>query len=251
MYNILFETQQYASSLVFNQFKPPNVWWSPDLETLNCAGHILTMSDFRSGLQKAFEKLWQLYDCISNGTRFASSLPDVLQDNLLDDTRGYSFLAHGPYTKEPHAFLTYLIRHSPWRIAIVNADNRISWNVPAIKDFLRVTGEFNELLSILTFILPTISTRVTQYLDHKFQNDGRPRNLVAMLKEMVLLTTYHKMTNQTGYDQWTPAFLPLKLKKVMVEYLAGGLRFCEAFLAEQAYGSEAATQYSRYAIQHT
>ena len=107
----------------------------------------------------------------------------------------------------------HFIPHSTFT---VNADNCISWNIPAIKDFLGVTGEFNELLSILTFILRTISTRVTQYLNHKFWNDGHLRNLVAMLKEMVLLTTYHKMTNQTGYDQWTPAFLPLKLKEVMV-----------------------------------
>ena len=119
---------------------------------------------------------------------------------------GYSILSHGPYTKESNAFLTYLIHHSPWRITTVNADNHIAWNINAIKDFLWVTGEFNELLSILTFILPTISTHITQYLDHKFQNDGHPQDLVAMLKEMVFLTTYHKMTNQAGYGQWTPAF---------------------------------------------
>ena len=244
---MLFETQQYVSSLVFNQVKPPNVWWSANMETLNCAGHILVLSDFRNGLQKAFEKLWQIYDQISGGARFASHLPENVRDDLLDDVRGYSFLSHGPYTHEPNAFLTYLIRHSPWKIATVDANDRLSWNIPAIKDFLRLTAEFNELLAILSFILPAISTRVTQFLDHKFRNDHRKRNLVAMLGETVLLTTYHKMTNQTGFDQWTPAFFPPKLREAMMEYLAGGLRDCETLLALQAYGPEAAALYARYA----
>jgi hypothetical protein len=242
---MLFEMQQYISSLVFNQVRPANVWWSEDYQTLACYGQGLELDRFRTGIKAVIEQCWQSYLLITSGKKFATRLPDNFRDDLNNDTRAYSFLSHGPFTEQPNAFLHYLIRHSSWRICRVH-EGEIVWNVPKIREFLKRTADFNKLLSFLAFILPSISTRVTQFLDNKHKNDLRQRNLFMLLGDMFNLTTYHKMTNRTGLDACTPAFYPVVLKELFLEYLAGGCRDCEELLSKYAYedGDQARALYS-------
>jgi hypothetical protein len=245
IFNMAFETQQYVSSLVMNQIKPPNIWWSQDYQTLTCEGHVCSMDHLRSGIQAIIARCWALYDEITGGRRFATKLPEVYQDDLTMDARGYSFLYHGPYTDHPHSFLIYLCsENSPWNIGSLHG-NEMSWNIPDLRRLLSLTAEFNKHLAVLCFLCPAVSTRIEEFLASKFTNDGRLRTLCMMINEMVHLSTYHKMTNQTGLDICTPAFYPDALKDIMLEYLAGGLRNCETLLSKYAYGPEASTQYSR------
>ena len=243
-----YETQQYVSSLVLTQIKPPNVWWSPDYKTLTCEGYTCSLDDLRDGIQAIFRRCWELYDEITGGRRFATKLPEHFEDDLTMESRGYSFLYHGPYTDHPHAFLIYLCsKDSPWDIGSVRG-NQMSWNIPGLRNLLALTAELNKNLSVLCFLCPAISTRVSEFLASKFTNDSRIRTLCMMINEMVHLSVYHKMTNQTGLDICTPAFYPDALKDFVLEYLAGGLRDCETLLSEYAYGEEASMQYSRCVV---
>jgi hypothetical protein len=121
----------------------------------------------------------------------------------------------------------------------------MEWDDSAIRAFLRSTAEFNRHLCLLAFLLPTISTRVTEFLDNKYVNDLRRRNLYAVYGDMFNLTIYHKGTNQSGYDRCIPAFYPDVLRELMVEYLAGGCRTNKVFLSEQAYGPQASALYAK------
>lgn len=245
-----YETQQYVSSLVLNQIKPPNTWWSADFQTITSEGYTFKISKIQSGVQSIIRRCWELYDKITCGRRFATKLPESFKDDLNLDTRGYSFLYHGPFTDHPNSLLKFLCSdESKWKIATIEkgADNTFSihWHKPALVDLLSLTGELNEHLAVLCYILPAVSTRGTEFFASKYVNDTRMRNLYMMLDEMVHITNYHKMTNQTGLDLCTPAFFPDVLKELMLEYLGGGLRECEVLLSEYAYGPAASLDYSR------
>ena len=246
VYNMAYEHQAFTSSLVFAQVRPPNVWWSADFKTITCDGDILTMDSVREAIQKLIAEAWELYDQITGGRRFATHLPKEFADDINNLTRGYSFLHCAQFTDRPNEFLLYLCSpDSPWNIGTVYNGETMSWNVPDIQQFLALTAKFNKTLSVLCFLCPTISTRVTEFLAGKFANDARRRNLFMLLSEMVDLRGYHKMTNQTGLDVCKPVFYPEPLKDLVLEYLAGGMRTCESLLAKYAYGEEAQMLYSR------
>ena len=116
---------------------------------------------------------------------------------------------------------------------------KMSWNHQNIKALLALCVEFNKHVGVLCYILPSVSSRVTEFLATKYTNDTRTRNLFMMIKEMVQLSTYLKMTNQTGLDICTPAFFPECLKEIMLEYLCRGLRDCEIMLSKFVHGSAA------------
>jgi hypothetical protein len=106
---------------ISNQVRPPNVAWGRDMMTLTCDNKELRMDRFRSGVRGLVAKCWELYNGITSGRRFANRLPDAFSDDLNNDTRGYSFLSHGPFTDEPNSFVEYLLQDSPWTLgSLVN-----------------------------------------------------------------------------------------------------------------------------------
>jgi hypothetical protein len=240
-FNTIYETQQFVSAVSFNQVRPPKVWWSEDFTTLSVDGKTLILGKFRDGIRAAFKAAWDIYNKITGHQRFATLIPTNFKDNLGDDTRDYSFLSHGPFTHHPHALLAHVIQER--RLSFVDGSGRVSWNKPALRQLFDEFRKLNALWCCLSYILPTISTRITQFLDHKYRNDNRTRNLHTLLKDMFFIIKYHKMTNLTGRDACIPAFFPDVLKELSLEILAGGLRDCEAILAPILYGREAKQLY--------
>jgi hypothetical protein len=244
MFNLLYEMQQYVSSIVFNEPRPPNVWWSEDLKAVTVAGETLDFDIFRNGIQQMIEEFWKLYDEATGGRRVVDDQVMHFNDDLCDDTRGYSFLTHRLSTKFRNDLLRGLIEER--KLAAVDADGRLSWNIPALHKFFLLCDKINIFLSILTYILPTINSRLTQFLDNKIRNDLRPRNLFMLQNEMLLITRYHKMTNQTGLDTCIPVFYPEALQDMTLEVFAGGLRNCQEVLSHALYGADAAYNYHTY-----
>jgi hypothetical protein len=240
---MLFELQQFVSSIVYSQPRPPNVSWSLDYQKVGSHGQILDMTCFRNGIQSAITDTWALIDSLTGGTRFANKLPEAFIDDLPNHTRDYSFMSHGPFTQEPHAFLAYIVNESPWEVASEDANGRISWNIPAINEILGIFAKINQLLSFLAFILPIMANRITQFVDTKLTNGDRLRNIHMLLTDMFNLMRYHKMVNLTGLDTCIPAFYPPCLIALMLEYVAGGLRDVEHLFTHIAYGPMAAAHH--------
>ena len=193
------------------------------------------MDKLRSGIQDMLRDAWGVYDEITGGKRFAVNIPENLRDVLDNRTRGYSFMDDNHLTETPHEFLSFMVEN--WKLATVDSAGRVSWNVPQIQRFFVKMAKFNQLLSVLCYILPTIANRVTQFIDVKIRNDIRARNLHVVHNEMFFLTAYHKMRNQSGLDTCMPAFVPKQLQTLLLEYL-GGCRPTEQMLSRIAHGEQ-------------
>lgn len=238
---MLTQTQKFASSVVLSQVCPPKLMWSKEFDKVSVGGETLELDTFRSGIQNMLQTAWELYDYISGGNRFADDLPKNFKDDLSNDQHGYSFLSHGPFSKTPNGLLCHLVRN--WNLASVDGARRLSWDMHALRRFFGACGQLNTLLAVLTYILPSTSTRITEFVDQKLRNDLRNRGLHMHMDEMFLLARYHKMTNATGFDICTPAFYPKPLQDLTLEIFAGGLRECETILAPVLFGSKSAGLY--------
>jgi hypothetical protein len=140
-YTMLSDTQRYVATVSYNQIRAPVVAWDPAMMTLTCDGKELEMElemeRFRSGIQALVAKTWELYDRITSGRRFANRLPDSFRDDLNNNTRGYSFLSHGPFTDPPNSFVEYLLQDSSWTLgSLVGGD--MQWDESAIVSFDRL-----------------------------------------------------------------------------------------------------------------
>ena len=239
VYNMLTEMQKFTSSIAFNQVLPLRLWWSDNYKKVSIDGETMILDTFRLGIQQLLQTTWELYDTItdSRGKRFTDKLPKNFKDDLSDDTYGYSFLSHGPFTRTPKSILNHII-HSHNLKPFVNDKGRLGWDDTAICSLFRTFDQLNTILSVLTFILPSTSTRVTEFIDHKFRNDVRSRNVHMLTGEMFLLLKYDKMTNTTGMDKCIPAFYPKPLQDLTLKILAGGLRECEIYLASVLFGKD-------------
>jgi hypothetical protein len=175
------------------------------------------MENLRSGVQDLLNSAWKTYFDITGGRKFATKKLDNFRDSLNDDTWGYSFIDENQVTERPYEFFSFLVKEK--NLATLDGEGRLSWNEPAIHRFFLKTAELNRHLSVLCYILPTISNRVTQFIDQKIRNDVRPRNLHMLGDEMFFLVRYHKMTNLTGLDTCIPAFVPQQLTEILIEYL--------------------------------
>jgi hypothetical protein len=240
---MLHDTQRYVASIIFRQPRPASLFWSPDYQQVTIAGETLNLDKFRYGIQCMFVKAWELLFSLTGGKRFATHLPEQFTDDLRNDTRGYSFLDHGPFTETPHALLSFIIEQSDWKIASIDAQDRVSFNIPALHGYLDISAQLNQILAFLCFVCPTIATRISEFTDNKYRNLDRNRNLHMMLSEMFDLVQYHKMTNLTGIDVCIPTFYPPILQDIMLEYLAGGIRDVDEFLGRIVYGEHAAHLY--------
>lgn len=233
--------QKFVSTIVYNQVRPPQLWWSDNFRKVSIDGETLELDAFRLGIQQMVQDAWKLYDSISGGKRFANKLPKNFKDDLSNDRHGYSFLSHGPFSTDPKGLLCHLFHDR--NLASTDGVGRLSWNVPALRQFFGACDELNDLLAVLTYILPSPSTRITEFVDHKLRNASRNRGLHMLMGDMFLLARYHKMTNATGLDICVPAFYPEPLQELTLEIFAGGLRECETFLAPVLFERDSAEVY--------
>lgn len=244
-FNMIYEIQQFASSLVLNQTQEPKVFVAPDFTWISVSGERMYLDKLREGIRDLINDLALRYRTLTKDNRVVKfsigDLKDDLKDDLTNSTRGYSFLSEDPFHKKRHSLFLFLVVE--WQLAMVDSTGRISWNVPEIKDFLRRTLRVWEPLYHLLYITTHISSRGTQFTEHQICNADRHRNLFVQGGEMFMLTGYSKTSSSTDRYACTPGFIPEEVASWVLELLGGGLRTAEAILAGIAYGAEAEHQY--------
>jgi hypothetical protein len=236
-FNFLYEMQQFASSLAFNQTKEPNVYVDPDVESITIGTQTMHMEKLRDGIQWILRDLKVRYSTLTLDNVMLKRVPDHVKDDHTNGTRGYSFLSEEPFYDNRHSLFFFLVKS--YDLAMVDNEGRIAWNIPGIKELLKRTSRLWEPIYHLLYMTTHISCRGTQFIDHQVCNADRHRNLFVGGKEMFILTAYSKKTGITDRDSCTPGFVPKDVAFWVLEMLGGGLRTAEAILAGVAYGEEA------------
>jgi len=238
---MLYEMQQFASSLAYNQTQEPRVYVAPDFTWISIGVETMHLDRLREGIRELIDALALRYRILTKDNRIVKPGLGNLTDDITNSTRGYSFMSEEPFHTKRHSLFLFLV--TEWNLAMIDSAGRIAWNIPEIKDFLRRTLRVWEPLYHLLFITTHISSRGTQFIEHQIRNAERHRNLFVQGGEMFILTGYSKTTSITNRYACTPGFIPEEVASWVLELLGGGLRTAEAILAGVAYGREAEHQY--------
>ncbi|KAG1718527.1 uncharacterized protein EDB91DRAFT_1090004 [Suillus paluster] len=243
-FNMIYEMQQYASSLAFNQTQEAKVFVDPDFKWITIGVETMHLDKLREGIQHLAQDMKSRYRALTQSNNVMTKMPDQVKDDLTNTTRGYSFISENPFFEKRHSLLLFLVEQ--YNLAMVDNAGRIAWNIPAVKELLRRTLRIWEPAYHLLYITTHISSRGTQFIDHQISNADRHRNLFMQGAEMFLLTGYSKKTSITDRDSCTPGFVPKDIAFWILEFLGGGLRTAEAILAGIVYGKDAEHLYRTY-----
>ncbi|KAG2062723.1 hypothetical protein BDR04DRAFT_1123747, partial [Suillus decipiens] len=245
-FNMLFEYQQYASSLAWNQQREPKVFLDPDFEWITVGQETLHLSRFRQGIQTLLGRVEERYLLLTQGRTMLDGLPNHVADDMTNSVRGHSFAKDRQFDPLRLNLFSHLVEI--YHLAVVDREGRLAWDLPAVKDILRRTGEVWKPLYHLLYITTQVSTRAVQFLQHQTANAERHRNIFVQGQEVILLSGYSKTSQITDRDPCTPAFVHPKVGRWMVEFLAGGLRHAESLLACVAYGEKVQHEYNSFLV---
>jgi hypothetical protein len=170
VFNMLYDNQQYTASIIYHQPRPPQLWWSPDYKQVTIKEDLVDIDKVRSGIQEMLKEAWGCLYRLTGGKRFANKLPEQFKDDLNNETRDYSFLDHGLFTEKSHLLMTYLIKESPWEFSSVDTLDRLSFNMPAIHDYLDACSDLNRILCTLSYLLPIMANRISQFVGNTVRN---------------------------------------------------------------------------------
>ncbi|KAH0825830.1 hypothetical protein J3R83DRAFT_7803, partial [Lanmaoa asiatica] len=244
-FNMLFELQQFASSLAYNQVAEPQVYVDPTYQWISIGGQTLYLQNLRDGMQKLIQTAKDMHFRLSGDDAWEGP-PIGLKviDDLSNMHRGYSFLEEQPFRSERHTFFLFLVERQ--RLGTVMADGTWAWDHVAVREFLESADRLWGHVIHALYVGVHLSTRVAQFLQHQIRNADRPRNLFFQGEEGFFFTRYSKTTHLKGRDSCVPAFLSDPLRELLLVLLGGGFREAQAILAGVEYGEEARWLYRTY-----
>ena len=242
---MIYELQQFVSSLAYNQVADPHVYVDPKYEWISIGRETLHLKRLREGMQRLVQTVKETYAQLS-GDGTWPGLPEGLSvvDDLGNLKRGYCFLEEEPFQTRKHVFFLSLVERR--NLGTLLDDGQWRWNHTAIADFLERADVMWGYLIHALYVGVHLSTRVIQFLQHQIRNADRPRNLLFQGEESFFITRYSKTTNIKGKDTCVPALLSAPLKELMLVLLGGGFREAQAILAGVLHGNEARYLYRTY-----
>ncbi|KAG2339092.1 hypothetical protein BDR05DRAFT_1003633 [Suillus weaverae] len=164
-FNFIYEMQQYASSLAFNQTKEPNIYIDPEVASITIGTQMIWMEKLQEGVQALLKDFKMQHGDLMNDHVMLTVIPDALKDDHTNSIRGYLFLFEEPFYEKQHLIFLFLVKS--FSLAMVDNTGHISWNIPAIKtssDGLCESGNFFIICctSRPTYLLMALNSSITR-----------------------------------------------------------------------------------------
>jgi len=242
---LITEFQQVASAIVFNTPRPPRVVWSPDRKKFSVDGEVVIMDQQRTGLRQLYNDTKTLISDLCGDCLGMINMPEDIVDRMSNTDRGYSWLEHGPYTTTPLPLFVRLLEHPEWKIATTYDDTEIAWNIPAVNRFFQKTTQINQNMSVLNHVVPAPPSRATEFVNMRYRNSDRLRNLYNIMQQMYWFTIYSKTSNLTDHDLCIPALVPKELADIISQFLIL-IRPVEEILSHLTFEESSPSSYAEY-----
>jgi hypothetical protein len=104
-YNKIQELQHFASTLAKTEPQPWKISLADDVQTITMNRTPLRLDRWCAGLQEAANDTNELIADLLKGEPIPIQIPDNLEDDMTDRTRGMSWLNKGPFTEEEDPLL--------------------------------------------------------------------------------------------------------------------------------------------------
>lgn len=237
-YKWVRDTQSFVSSVAMKELRPPSCWVSKDSRTFVVGTGTLTIDTLRASVPRVLADIEKMYDELVGGKRFVQVAPEDIVDDLSNTARGHSFISNEPFASRIHdCFMHVVQKHN---LCSVDANKRLSWNIPAIDRILDFCAKIWRLIGYILSYTAQISIRLRQFMELTFVNADRLRSFIWLAGEGIVMLGYHKMSTITDEDRYIPGFQPKPVSALLIEFLGGGMREMESLLVHIRHGAEAA-----------
>ena len=106
--------------LVFEEVRPPKVWWLADFSKLSVNGQTLELKKYQDVLQKIYKFSTEKLNLLTGGQPLSSNVKNV-RNNLSDESWGYSWLSHSLYSDSRLSLLKILFSQLGTLLAVKNS----------------------------------------------------------------------------------------------------------------------------------
>jgi superfamily II DNA helicase RecQ len=207
------------------------VLWSEDKQTMFFDGHPLTLDGFRQFIHYIVQDAERtICESLMFGDVEVLAKLDLmrLRDNVNIPNINYSFIMD---TKNDllngRERMMSLLKKSPcWRTMYKTEQGAFTWKAKGIRKYEWAVEKFLEHLLILIHITGGQPGRGTEITTLKYANSmGALRNVFIYDGQVMLVTEYHKSVTITDQLKVIPRFLPERVGKMLIIYLAYVLPF--------------------------
>lgn len=244
-YNSCMDYQRFASALALNTNRPPSIIVSADETTITYNGKLFSISHWRNGLATlANEITLHLAKLSMDQESHIQQLTKIIDDWRNED-RGYGWSQQTNFLEDPLQLMKKMLSEESCDIATFQ-NGKLNFNIPRLWDFIHNCDLLLEKLAIFSLFTAGATPRVREFLDHKFTNSTRGRNLFMDQEQCLWLVT-RRLKTETQTRKET--FLPMKCHPLLASFLKKYfllIRPTESAIIKILRGPQAAKIYSEY-----
>lgn len=244
-YNSIRELQHFASALAFAEPRAPRITLSEDVQTFGIHGKAFHLPTFRSGLQKLHTKLKEKIHKVLRGRKIPLHIPEDLEDDMSNTTRGYSWLDNATFTEKPYPLLEIIMEDPDQTLCWKDREGNLHFNAKEANDFMQECSSINKDLSIFDNTTHSQPHRGTEFIDAKIRNSWRRRNSIRNLGRLYWVEQYTKNTNGKKMDTFIPVATAEQIQELEEIYLLL-IRPVEELIGFELWGEEARVLYHEY-----
>src|SRR5204863_8311595 len=100
VFNSIVEYQQFASSLAHADHRVPAASSSPCGRFISYRDKTLEVSEWTNGLRRLYEDTKAAMDNLFRHNAVGLNIPDIVQDDMTEQRRGYSWLDNGYFVQD-------------------------------------------------------------------------------------------------------------------------------------------------------
>ncbi len=169
----------------------------------------------------------------------------MLNDDWSNESRGYSCFTQAKFFEDRLQLLKAMLLDPSSRLASIQA-GVLKFNAVKVWNFIHACDALNEKLALFIFFTAGASPRGTEFMEHKYSNSTRGRNLFMDEDQALWLVTRRtKVETQTRKETFIPKKCHPLLTTFLIQYFAL-IRPTECALIDFLKGPEAAVIYSEY-----
>lgn len=216
-FNSVVEYQRFASSIVYADHQIPVASFSPCGRFISYKDKTLEVAQWTSGLRQLFEDTKAAMDNLFHHTPVTLSIPDIVQDDMTEQRRGYSWLDNGTFVQD-RVLMQILMNDADLNICIKSPGGLI-FNRAAMMKVMGQMAKININLSILCHELPGQPARASEFVEHKIRNSIRGRTFFRHHGADWLVTRRLKTEYKNHRESFLPSKIPPELQELLDFYL--------------------------------
>jgi len=244
-FTTISELQSYASSLVMREPQAPNVTISADVQTFSVFGKPLSLSQFRTGLKNLIKDTEERMIKIMKGSPIPYKIPDDLEDDMSNISRGYTWRKNGHFTEMSDPLLQRYLDDPQSGLAYIGQDRQFHFHSGKARELLEELSIINRNLYLLHDTSNSQAVRSTSLGNLGLANGWRRRGHFRDFGINRLILQYTKTTNTKGADSFIPLLMTSHVQRLDEMYVIV-IRSFEQILAYSQWGESAYHLYDEY-----